>query len=300
MGTRDGRRWQHRLVALVAVAGTALAAPAWSAPNTGRLSWSLGNDITTAYFFRGIVQNRSGFIDQPYGELDVNLWTADENDPGPFNNLTLLGGLWFSIHSNDVGHTGESGPKHVYETDYYGGLKTTMFKNLNLGAIWYAFTFPSAAFKVTQELDLTAAYNDADLLGAFALNPSVVMGLEVDGTSFGTGKGTYFGLGIAPGYKFMPDATYPITLTMPCTLGLGAGDYYEDAAGNQDGFGYFSGGFKASIPLAFIPEDFGSWSASAGVQVLTFGENVGEYNKTFTQHTTDPWAVGTWSINMTY
>ena len=299
MGTRHGRRWHQRVIALAALAGGVLAVPAWAAPNSGRLSFSFGNDITTAYFFRGIVQNRSGFIDQPYGEVDVNLWTADEDDPGPFNNLTLLGGLWFSFHSDDVGHSGSSGPRHIYETDYYGGLKTTMFKNLTLGTIWYAYTFPSAAFKVAQELDLTAAYNDADLLGPFALNPSVVFGIEVDNTAFGTKKGDYVGVGIAPGYKFFPDATYPVTLTMPCTLGLGIGNYYEDA-GSQDAFGYFSGGFKASVPLAFIPEEFGAWSASAGVQVLTFGNNVDQYNTAFTQNTTDPWVVGTWSINMTY
>jgi hypothetical protein len=50
-----------------------------------------------------------------------------------------------------------------------------------------------------------------------------------------------------------------------------------------------------SVPLAFIPEDYGSWSASAGASIYTFGANLEEVNQDDT-----PWVVGTWSIGFTY
>ena len=51
----------------------ALSAPAHAGPNSGKLSLTAGADITTAYFFRGILQERNGFIMQPYAELNLNL-----------------------------------------------------------------------------------------------------------------------------------------------------------------------------------------------------------------------------------
>jgi hypothetical protein len=62
---------------LVAIAAAWLgAASASAAPNTGKFSISGGVDITTAYFFRGILQERDGFIIQPYGELGWALTRA--------------------------------------------------------------------------------------------------------------------------------------------------------------------------------------------------------------------------------
>jgi len=81
---------------------------------------------------------------------------------------------------------------------------------------------------------------------------------------------------------------------MPCTLGLGLDNYYE-SNGSQDHFGYFQGGLTASIPLAFIPEDFGAWSVTAGASVYTFGTKLKQANLD-----DDPWVVGTWGISMTY
>jgi hypothetical protein len=68
---------------LVAVGAWAIftVAPARAeSPNKGLVSLSVGSDFTTAYFFRGILQERDGFIWQPYGELGFNLFTADEEE----------------------------------------------------------------------------------------------------------------------------------------------------------------------------------------------------------------------------
>src|SRR5512145_1806963 len=100
------RAWRLALAVVATVAGTGLGvAPAWAAPNTGKLTFSGGNDFTTAYFFRGILQERDGFITQPYGEVGVKLHEAEE---GPVRGFTLFAGLWNSIHGKQTGNV--SGP----------------------------------------------------------------------------------------------------------------------------------------------------------------------------------------------
>src|SRR5512147_1578110 len=64
-------------------------------PNRGRLSFSLTNDFTTAYFFRGILQERNGFIWQPSAELTFNLWKGD----GPLHSVALGMGIWNSFQT---------------------------------------------------------------------------------------------------------------------------------------------------------------------------------------------------------
>jgi hypothetical protein len=57
-------------------------------------------------------------------------------------------------------------------------------------------------------------------------------------------------------------------------VGLSLSDYYEFGTGSDDTFGYFSGGVTLSVPLGFIPAQFGKWLAKAGVTVLYLGDNL--------------------------
>lgn len=288
-------RWRRALGGFV-LAGVALAVqPAWAGPNSGKISFTFGTDFTTAYFFRGILQERYGLIMQPYGEVNVPFYTAEEDDPGPFTYVGGFGGIWLSWQSEKT-LADDSGPSNLYETDYYGGLKFTLWKYLDLKTTYYAYTFPNGSFPTAQEVTLGAALNDSEWLGAFAVYPSVLFAIETDNTAFGTEEGQYVGIGFRPTYTVDAIENYPISLAMPCTIGLGLDNYYEiDEDMNEDNFGYFQGGFTASVPLAFIPEDFGAWSVSAGVSVYTFGRNLDAANQG-----QDPWVVGTWGFSMAY
>lgn len=284
----------QRLLAATAVAGLGLAwTPALAAPNSGRLSFSFTNDFTTAYFFRGILQERYGLIMQPYGEVNVAFYNAEEDDPGPFTYVGAFGGIWTSWHSEKTLADG-NGSSNLYEVDYYGGLKFGLWNTLELKTGYVAYTSPNGAFRTVQEVLLSAALDDSAWLGAFALNPSAELAIETDNTAFGPEKGQYASFNIRPSYTIEAIENYPIELAMPCTVGLGIDDYFE-SANSQDRFGYFRGGLTASIPLAFIPEDYGSWSFTAGASVYAFGSKLQRANLGDT-----PWVVGTWSIGMTY
>jgi hypothetical protein len=126
---------------------------------------------------------------------------------------------------------------------------------------------------------LGVSYNDAKLLGPFALNPSFLVAFELDGQAdAGSQKGVYAQIGIAPGYTFFPESAYPLAVSVPLSVGLSLKDYYEFGTGSDDTFGYFSGGVSVSVPLAFIPPAFGKWLVKGGVQVLYLGDNLKAIN----------------------
>ncbi len=242
-------------------------------PNTGRLSLSAGVDWTSAYFFRGIKQETEDLILQPYGELGIKL----VDQAGALTSLTVTGGVWNSFHTGPTGSDSPtaSDPKVWYEFDGYVRLSAVLWEDLTTYALYTAYISPNDAFGTVQELAFGVGYNDAKLLGPFALNPSVLIAFELDGQAdAGADKGVYAQIGIAPGYTFLAESAYPISISVPLSVGLSLSDYYEFGTGSDDTFGYFSGGVTVSVPLAFIPPAFGKWLVKAGVTVLYLGDNL--------------------------
>ena len=66
----------------VALVSGFLTSGAMAQPNTGNVSFATGLDFSHAYFFRGIVQERSGLIAQPY--IDMGLSGFPNAILGPF------------------------------------------------------------------------------------------------------------------------------------------------------------------------------------------------------------------------
>ena len=233
-------------------------------------------DWTSAYFFRGIKQETEDLILQPYGELSIKL----VDNAGALTSLSLAPGIWNSIHTGPTAESPiASDPKAWYELDAYARLSAVWWEDLTTYALYTAYTSPSGAFGTVQEIALGVGYNDAKLLGPFALNPSFLVAFELDGQAdAGADRGIYAQIGIAPGYTFFSDAKYPLSVSVPVAVGLSLKDYYEFGTGDDDTFGYFSGGVTASAPLAFIPPEFGKWLVKAGVTVLYLGDNLKTIN----------------------
>ena len=262
-------------------------------PNRGRVSFSLTNDCTTAYFFRGILQERNGFIWEPSAELGFSLWKGD----GPLSSVALGIGIWNSFQTAKTGATG--GPTNLYETDYYPSLTLGWQGGLETSVTYNVYTSPNGAFATTQEVALGLAFDDSELLGPFALGPTATFAFETDNTSFGTDtKGGYAEFGVEPGIELslpMDDAgDYPVTTSFPLAVGISLYDYYNDGVSN-DVWGFFSFGLNASVPLAFIPNDFGAWSLGAGINVLVLNDTLKAINSN-----DNPYPVGTISLAMEY
>jgi hypothetical protein len=292
MQHKGKNRWMGRLAAL-GLASALFATPAAAGPNSGKIEFSVGMDFTTAYFFRGILQERNGFIWQPYGEVNINLY-SDEDENAILTAFTPFVGTWNSVHSEATAAV--SGPSNWYESDVYIGAKFTLFNKLEVKPFYIAYTYPNGAFDTVQEFDLAFSLDDSEWLGTFALNPNFLWAHELENTALGTKRGDYMEFNIAPSFTILESEDYPVSLTVPAQLGIGIDNYYEGPFSNSnETFGFFRGGLIFSVPLAFMGEDYGAWSASAGAYVYTFGNVNKVYNRN-----NDPWVVGTWSINMTY
>jgi len=197
------------------------------------ITGDIGVQVVSSYVSRGSFLEDQGVIAQPYLDLYFKLYEGD----GFINNVTLALGLWSSIHSEKtqqgaaVGRTTSTTPMW-YEFDYTVGINTTLAQNFTLGLTYLEFTHPNDNFGTQRLAQVKLSYNDADLLGSFALTPYVKYEYYFENPD----EGQYFEAGITPGF----DAG-PVRLNFPIVVGFGASEFY-----GHDGFAYAYGGVVAS------------------------------------------------------
>jgi hypothetical protein len=228
-------------------------------------------DFTNAYFYRGIRQQDKDLIVQPAARLTARL--LDNSD------FTLDGfiGTWNSFGPNAGTRTGAL-IDDWYESDLYAGF-TLSRASLSLTTSYTFLTSPSDAFQSVQELGFTLALDDSAWLQSWALKPYATLSIETGSNGSDSpdlDNGTYLELGIAPGFSFDVAST-PVTLTIPASLGLSVSDYYQNASGNDDTFGFAQVGARASIPLG-DPGRYGQFSLITGASVLFLGDHTKAFN----------------------
>jgi hypothetical protein len=276
-----GLRAVHSALMLLIVAA---ASPAAGQEGSGRgagkekegsrLSGLIQLDLSNAYFFRGFLQERDGLIFRPRGELYVSLVSEDD---GLIRDVSLGGGVWVSIHSQETG--ARHGPRSVYEVDWYPSVSVQLAGSVSVTATYYYFTSPNGAFDRIDELDVTLAWDDAEVLGRWALRPWATLFVETQGTAFGDEEGTGLELGVEPTLYSFDHPTYPVTLSVPLQLGLGIEDYYETEGGGENFFGYFQWGLAASVPMPFVPENLGTWTLTLKGSAMTLSPTLEEVNE---------------------
>lgn len=297
----NGLKW----CAMGLAAAGLFAAPAQAqeepAPvNTGRVSWTLGADITTQYWFRGIAQENQGFILQPYADVTFGLLGGDDF------TLDAYLGTWNSLHYDNPSSDGTVDA--WYESDFFAGVAIGLPYGLALDISYINLYNPAGGDIFAEEIDFAVAYDDTDLMDSlgvpFTLAPYALLAFEFDGGSdAGTEEGTYLELGVEPSFALIDSEDYPVALTIPVTLGFSLEDYYEDATGEDESFGFLDIGAVLSVPLPFIPADYGAWEASAGVHYILLGDTTEEiagpagFNVTGGE---DDYVYATFGVSMSY
>ena len=224
-----------------------------AAQNDGNVSLGAGVDFVNEYYFRGIIQENSGFIAEPFLEGAIT-----------FGNASITAGTWSSLHSDHGVPDGGSSPQIWYESDFYAGVGFGA-DLWEAGATYTAYTSPNGSFGTVHEIAFNVGFSDP-----VGLSPSVTVAIEVDGQADGgSDEGTYLELGVEPAIP-LPDGA-PIGLSIPVAVGLSLNKYYE-ANGEDDTFGFFNIGIMASIPLSGVPAQYGAWEITGGVQFLAFGD----------------------------
>jgi hypothetical protein len=246
-----------------------------SSPASGHLSASAGIDVASRYYFRGIVQERSGAIIQPMVELRASLLEGE----GALRELALTTGLWTSLHSRNPAV--DTGPSPWYEADFYVGLSAGLSGGLEIGASYTAYASPNGSFGTVHELGIALAFDDAPLWTSVfgerfsGLAPSAGVAFELSNTAFGDAEGIYLELGLAPSLSVFTSPGLALAAAVPLTLGLSARDYYTSEAGQNSPFGYVDAGLALSAELSFIPARYGSWELGLAGHVLVLGEATG-------------------------
>ena len=219
------------------------------------ITGDLGINFVSEYISRGAMQESKGVIAQPYADLYFALYEGE----GFVNKVTLNLGVWSSFQDKHTLSPANARVRDWYEFDYTPGVSVTFAKNFTLTASYFEFDSPSDSFDAARNINLNLAYNDTDLLGAFAVHPHVtylrtLQGIAATGKS---GQGNYYEAGIAPGLP----AFGPVTITFPVTVGFGSDNFYAE----NKTFGYASGGVAASIAIPGIPTQCGTWAVNLGV-----------------------------------
>jgi len=207
------------------------------------LHGDLGVNFVSEYIGRGVVAERKGVIAQPY----VNLYLTMYEGNGCIQKVTLDLGLWSSVHSRR---------NSWFELDYSPGVSVNFAQDFLLVAHYLGVNSPANAFRTSHNLNFTLAYDDARLLGAWALNPHFTYLRELQGkVGNGPSCGNYYNVGIAPA---LPSCG-PVTFSLPVNAGFGNAGFYRD----NKTFGFFSSGVNAAVPLP-CPPAFGQWALNFG------------------------------------
>jgi hypothetical protein len=245
------------------------------------ITGDLGINVVSQYVSRGVIFENQGWITQPFADLYFKLHEGE----GFLNKVSLNLGIWNSFHSRktDAGiasGAGSSSTRSWYEFDFTAGVSFTFAKNFVFTPSYYAFLSPNDGFSTFQGLNLALSYDTTDLIG-FNLAPKVQVLFELENKA-GTGadEGVYYEIGIAPSF---PIGETGLTVSVPIAAGFGSNDFYgsfNSSTGTVDdeAFGYFTAGVSASYALAFVPECYGNWTASAGYSYYYLGDGTSDFN----------------------
>lgn len=247
-------------------------------------------DVTTAYYFRGVLQEDSGVIAQPGAELGWRLCGGESL----VRDVDLTIGTWYSTHGNST--TGGSGGI-CYENDAYATLSARLFERVPAAASYAFYHSPNGSFRTVQEVSLSLGFDDAGLLLDSGLQPSVTFAFETNGqTDAGAKLGSYVEIGVSPSVSLCTLADCAVTLALPVAVGLGIHDYFElPGGGGDETFGFADVGMVVSYDVPCVPARFGAWSMSLGLHWLGLGDS----NEARNSGDSDEW-VGTLGIRTTF
>ena len=145
--------------AAAALVSGSLASSAMAQSDSNKASFSTGTDFSHAYYFRGIVQERSGIIAQPFMDMTFSLFEVTEG----LNSVTVTIGQWNSLHTGPSGNDGPATNVGAwYESDFYTGFAFGI-DNWDVGLTYTAYLSPNDTFGAVREVALSLAVDDSAL-----------------------------------------------------------------------------------------------------------------------------------------
>ena len=212
---------------------------------------------------RGLNVEDDGLIFQP---LLLSFWSLYSDKNQFLNDISLTAGVWSSFHTEESG----ADPGNWNEFDPILGLTFGLGEYVKFETNYTAFDSMTDSYPTSQHLELKIRFDDSKLMGGdFSINPYVAYWHELeDKATVAFNPATseesfYFTVGVIPTFK-----VGSVKLEFPTYINLVGNDFYQQFDGSPGGAGLavFGTEIKASVPLTFIPKEYGFWTAYAGVK----------------------------------
>jgi len=231
-------------------------------PGGSDLSLEITLDVVSQYFFRGYEQQDSGLIFQPGATVGIPVT----------DGVSAYIGIWESFHSVPTAGA-PTNPKSWYEQDVYAGLGIDLTDIVALDLNYTGYFSPSDSFSDIHEFSFTLGVEDESWMGEdWSFDPYLMVAFEVQDN--GGTEDTYMEIGGEFGFDLDDEGT--VTAAVPVVVGLSLDDYYTDASGDNEIFGYASVGFFVTMPMSELvgsEEWVGAWDLTAGVTVLFLNDD---------------------------
>ena len=268
-----GVRWAVCAPAIVLLSGLA-SGSAQAQTNNGKVSFTVGADFSHAYFFRGIRQEREGFITQPYADMSISLF---ENPDGQgLTGVSFSVGQWNSLHSGSSGSgrsTADPRPRNVlawYESDFFTGVALTI-DNWEAGITYTSYMSPNDSYGTVQEIALGLQHGRLGLSRRVLLIAPRAAGHRDQWAGRRRRKRGRLprtrcrtrvwissrGSRVSDSRLLRVSASATTTRTAWTPV---------SPLGFSNSFGYFDIGAVVSVPLP-MPESYGSWEFSGGLHL---------------------------------
>ena len=161
-----------------------------------------------------------------------------------------------------------------YESDFFTGV-TLGIDNWEAGITYTSYMSPNDSFSTISEMSFSLAMDDSALFGVFAMNPHVVLAVELNGQADGgASEGVYLEAGVEPGNGprgWSRVHQFPCDIQLQHEQLLRKWGLLRRARHSVTTFGYFDVGGVLVFPLEVMPEGYGDWELSGGFHLLSLG-----------------------------
>lgn len=235
----------------------------------GYIDASFGGDYITS---RGLHVTGTGLTSQIAMGLSFDLY---KNKTGPINAISVYTGIWNDLWSE------QKDPRvgSWNEFDWWVGGKVGFLNNWTIDTMYIEFLSPPVnGFRTERNISVTLSYDDTSWGLPVQLKPYIRGWYQFSGSSnVTTGKvgSGYTEFGAVPTLSLVKYG-YGVIFTAPTWVSVGPKEFWTADATTVCGTiatpcgtsnaGVFSTGLTATVPITWIPKNFGNWSVRGGFQ----------------------------------